>query len=81
MPQSTHSLLFTENVLSLPFVFGFVILCISSSSLSFALIEALQADERNNYNIPANVTFTVRGAQYMAILIALLMEEGACYDI
>ena len=81
LPQSTHSLLFTEPVFSLPFGFGFVVLIITSWSLSFALIDALQpGGPGNQFNIPADVTFIVRGAQYLSILIALLMEEGE-YDI
>ena len=60
LPQSTHSLLFTEPVCSVSFFFGYAVFCISCSSLAFALIDALQpGGPGNEYNIPADVAFTV----------------------
>lgn len=54
LPKSTHSLLFSEPVLTIPWAFGFAVFSISSWSLSFALIDAIQI-----FNIPAGVTFAV----------------------
>ncbi|KAL7521761.1 hypothetical protein ACHAWX_006442 [Stephanocyclus meneghinianus] len=72
LPHSTHSLLFTEPVLSLPFWFA-----VSTAGLSFfvmvlALINNKSGStETNVYSIPVNVSPTVRASQYCA----LLMEE------
>lgn len=68
LPQSTHSLLFTEPVFSLPFAFAVAILFISFACLGLAFFNELGS-------IPFNVTRQVRFAQYLSILIALLMEE------
>ena len=77
LPQSTHSLLFTEKVLSLPFGFAFVVLCGSFSCLLLALWDNLSGSSPENpLNVPANVSVQVRAAQFLSILIAMVMEEG-----
>ena len=73
LPQSTHSLLFTAPILSLPFAFAFGILVVSICCLALAFANSLTTNE-----IPVNVSWSVRGAQYLSIIIALLMEEGKC---
>ena len=65
IPQSTHSLLFTEDINSLPFLFSLYITVISYICLILALINNLQ-----NGKIPANVDLSVRIAQYMSILVS-----------
>ena len=59
---------------SIPFLFALGIAAISVTSLAMALFNNLEDNE-----IPANVTVPVRIAQYLAIFIALLMEEGELY--
>ena len=69
LPQSTHSLLFTEPVLSVPFAFAVGILLLSFVCLALVLIGTWTSD------VPVNVTVPVRVAQYASILVILLMEE------
>ncbi|KAL7553920.1 hypothetical protein ACHAWF_017444 [Thalassiosira exigua] len=71
LPESTHSFLFTEPVYSIPFLFSLGIAAISYACLILALLNNLTTG-----HIPANVDLSVRIAQYLSILIALLMEEG-----
>lgn len=75
LPQSTHSLLFTQPVCSLPFAFAVGILLTSFGCLGLAFINNVDVNE-----IPVNVTPAVRGAQYLSILVVLLMEEGEHYS-
>jgi len=76
LPQSTHSLLFTEPFCSISFGLGFAVLNITCLSLSFAFVDGLQSGGYgNDLNIPVNVSLTVRGAQYLALLITMIMEE------
>lgn len=70
IPESTHSFLFTEPVTSLPFLFSLYIAVMSYGCLIIAFIDNLKHND-----VPENVEISVRIAQYMAILIALLMEE------
>ncbi|KAL7533329.1 hypothetical protein ACHAXR_009453 [Thalassiosira sp. AJA248-18] len=70
LPESTHSFLFTEPVCSVPFLFSLGIAAISYGCLALALINNV----KSGY-IPTNVVVSVRVAQYLSILIALLMEE------
>ena len=71
LPQSTHSLLFSEPICSLPFAFAVGILLISFGCLGLAFVNNIDVND-----VPVNVTPAVRGAQYLSILVALLMEEG-----
>ena len=73
LPQSTHSLLFTEPVFSAPFAFAVAIDVVSFGCLGLAFTDGYQVND-----IPVNVTAAVRGAQYLSIIVALLMEEGEC---
>lgn len=76
LPQSTHSLLFTEKVCSIPFGFAFVVLVVSFTCLGLALWDGLSGRVPGNpLNVPVNVSHQVRISQYLAILIALTMEE------
>ena len=71
IPQSTHSFLFTEPPNTMPFYFGLGIAVMSFTCLILALVDNVQ-----NGEVPFNVNVTVRIAQYLSIVIALLMEEG-----
>jgi hypothetical protein len=76
LPESTHTLLFTEPIKSKPFLFSVIIAAMSTLCLLLALMNNLpQAGEGFKDIIPANVTPAVKAAQYCSIFIALLMEE------
>ena len=69
LPQSTHSLLFTGSVVSLPFAFAFSIVIVSYSCLALALVNNLLGGYPGNImNVPVAVVPSVRGAQYLGAL-------------
>ena len=55
----------------MPFYFGLGISVMSFVCLILALVDNVQ-----NGSVPFNVNVSVRIAQYLSIVIALLMEEG-----
>lgn len=76
LPQSTHTLLFTENVMTLPFWFAIGILTVSVACLALALTDNLDGGTAENpLKVPANVSTSVRIAQYVSLIVAVLMEE------
>ena len=86
LPKSTHTLLFSEPICSFPFVFAVVIALVCFSCLGLALVNNLFKEAPGGWNnpnlargivdsIPANVTMSVRASQYLAILIAMMMES------
>lgn len=81
LPPSTHSLLFTQPVRSLPFAFATGIVVMSNVCLVVVFWNNMDLGnlprERVIANLPVNVSVTVRAAQYFGIFIVLLMEEGA----
>ena len=60
LPESTHSLLFTEPIRSMPFVFSIGIAAMSYASLSLALCNNIAIG-----TVPANVDISVKLAQYL----------------
>jgi hypothetical protein len=75
-PQSTHSWLFTQHLLSLPFWFSVGIVALSYTCLILALVNIFEEWSPDNpFNVPYQVQPTVRIAQYLAMIIALIMEE------
>jgi hypothetical protein len=78
LPQSTHTLLFTRPATSEQFAFAIVIAFICCSCLVMALVDNLKNsgdDARGIISVPANVGLSVTVAQYLSILIALIMES------
>ena len=77
LTQSTHSFLFTEPTCSLPFIFAILVIIISYVCLLLALVNNLLVDwsSDNPFNVPVGVTLDVKIAQYLALLIGLIMEE------
>jgi len=78
LPESTHTLLFTQPACSIPFLFsvGIVILTYGCLILTgYKITGGNFQDPSNRWNLPVNVTWEVRTAQYLAIFIVLLMEE------
>ncbi|KAL7552728.1 hypothetical protein ACHAWF_015965 [Thalassiosira exigua] len=62
--------------LSVPFAFALGILAMTDVCLVLALFNNLDGwNPRNPLNVPVGVTLDVKIAQYLAILIGLLMEE------
>lgn len=80
LPESTHSLFFTASPCSLPFMFALGIAALSIGCLALALVNALDGGTALNlFNVPENISSSTRGAQYLAIFVVLLMEEGKYY--
>ncbi|KAL3800886.1 hypothetical protein ACHAW5_002037 [Stephanodiscus triporus] len=78
LPESTHTLLFTQPATSVPFAFAVAIAIVCYTCFVMALVNNLQSDsdvKNTVYRVPANVSMSVRTAQYLSILIALIMEE------
>lgn len=82
LPQSTHTLLFTQPAASFPFVFAIAVALVCCSCLVMALLNNLTGgggdgdDKRGDFiGVPANVGYAVIAAQYLSILIALIMES------
>ena len=74
LPQSTHTLLFTETMNSKPFLFSVAIAALSVLCLLLALTNnGITLDGIGQ--VPANVGKAVKIAQFASIFIALLMEE------
>ena len=76
LPESTHTLLFTEPIGSKPFALSVMIAAMSFLCLILALLNNLPRPGNGVQDvIPANVGKSVKIAQYCSIFIALLMEE------
>ena len=76
LTQSTHSFLFTEPTCSVPFNFSILVIVISYTCLLLALFNNIGNSEPGNpLNVPVGVTVEVKIAQYLALLIGLIMEE------
>ena len=77
LPESTYSLLFTEKVTSLPFTFSVGVSLLSFACLGLAFWNNVTSGSAENpLHIPSNVSPAVRAAQYLSILVVILMEEG-----
>jgi len=76
LPESSHSLLFTESVWSLPFWFAAAIAALSCSCLGLAFAYNISDGTKSNpFAVPVNISTSVRIAQYLSVVVALLMEE------
>lgn len=75
LQESTHTLLYTEPINSAPFIISILIATLSIICLFLALFNngVTRSDIREV--IPANVDKSVKVAQYICIIVALLMEE------
>ena len=75
LQESTHTLLYTEPINSAAFIISVLIATLSILCLFLALFN--NGVTRNDIRdvIPANVDTSVTVAQYVSIIIALLMEE------
>ena len=76
LPQSSHSWLFTARVCSLPFSTAVGIVALSYAALLLSFSNLLEQGEPGKLlGIPCQVKPSVRIAQYLAMIIALIMEE------
>jgi hypothetical protein len=76
LTRSTHSLLFTEPINSLPFLFALIIVLMSYTCLFLACYNNMQdSSEGNHLNVPWGVRSDVRIAQYLSLIIGIFMEE------
>ena len=74
LPESTHTLLFTEPIHSRAFLFSIAIAALSILCLLLSLSNKV-VTINGMREIPANVGTPVKIAQFASIFIALLMEE------
>ena len=85
LPKSTHTLLFSQPMHSFPFAFAAAIALVCLSCLCMALANNVLKeggyDSQSWFmgaiveSVPANVSSSVRAAQYLSILIAMMMES------
>lgn len=76
LPADTYTLLMTAPLWSISFWSGFVAPALSGACLILAL--ANEADNRspgNPFGLPAGVRSSVRAAQYLGVIIGILMED------
>ena len=70
LPESTYSLLITENICSIPFYAGIVASALSIMCLLLTLLDELQNKQPGNpLGVPAGLPPEVRMAQYLGIII------------
>jgi len=76
LPESTHTLLITEKIISIPFLFSLGIACLSATCLLLVLLNELNKGQSGNFlDVPGGVGGSVRGAQFCGIFVGVLMEE------
>ncbi|KAL7458616.1 hypothetical protein ACHAWC_010206 [Mediolabrus comicus] len=76
LPESTHTLLHTQPMNSLPFAFSVGIALLSISCLVLVIWNALSAGEPGNkLGVPVRVETSVLIAQYCGLFVGLLAEE------
>ncbi|KAL7469751.1 hypothetical protein ACHAXS_010855 [Conticribra weissflogii] len=76
LPESTYTLIITENVCSLSFLAAVVACAIAMISLVIVLTNELDnGDADNPLGLPAGVNPEVRMAQFLGVVIGVLMEE------
>jgi hypothetical protein len=69
LAESTHSLLITEPIASIPFMFGVLSIALSISCLCLVLTSSIKkGTSRNRLGIPAGVAATTRAAQFLGKL-------------
>jgi len=76
LPESTYTLLIAEKVMSVSFTVGLVASAISLMSLIIVLVNELDnGTDDNPFGLPAGVSPQVRMAQFLGVIIGVLMEE------
>jgi len=76
LPSSTYTLIITEKIFSLPFLVGLIALGMSLTMLIIVMISELDdGSNRNPLGVPAGVEITCRIAQYLGVIIGVLMES------
>lgn len=75
LPASTYTFFITEPVFSLPFFVGLITYGVCLACLSLALKDELDSGTDDNPYGIAEVTRTVRIAQYLGIIVGVLIDE------
>lgn len=76
LPEDTYTLLMTAPVWSLPFWAGFVAPTLSTACLVLAFKNELDNVTKGNpFGVPAGIRTSVQVAQYLGVIIGILMEQ------
>lgn len=76
LPESTYTLLITEKIVSIGFASGIVAVVLAQTCLVIAFLNEMDEGRPGNLlGLPANVPVEVRVAQYLMLLIGVLMEQ------
>jgi hypothetical protein len=74
LPPDTFSFLVCSKVLSQPFVFGITVFIFQITIYSLLAVDLINPSSHNPLGIPANVEPSVRGTQFLAIIVAVLTQ-------
>ena len=70
LPESTYTLLISEDIVSMPFIAGIIAWCMSLLCLVLVLLDELgNAEPWNPLGVPAGLQPEVRMAQYLGIIV------------
>lgn len=76
LPPDTYTLLMTQPIYSIPFLAGFIAPLLAASCLILAFINELdQKSYGNPFGVPAGVRNPVRAAQFLGVIVGILMES------
>jgi hypothetical protein len=76
LPADTYTLLMTAPVCSIPFFAGFIAPALSASCVILVFINEIDKGTTGNpFGVPAGVSSGVRVAQYLGVIIGILMEQ------
>lgn len=76
LPPDTYTLLMTQPIYSIPFLAGFIAPLLAASCLILAFINELdQKSHGNPFGVPAGVRNPVRAAQFLGVIVGILMES------
>jgi hypothetical protein len=76
LPPDTSSFLVCSKVLSQPFVLGITVFIFQITIYSLLAVDLINPSSRDNnpLGIPANVETTIRGTQFIALIVAVLTQ-------
>eukprot|EP00804_Cyclotella_cryptica_P003412 CCRYP_018561-RA/>CCRYP_018561-RA protein AED:0.21 eAED:0.21 QI:122/0.81/0.75/1/0.54/0.58/12/0/862 len=77
LPTSTHTLLHTEPIFSVAFIFSLGIAALSASCLLLVLVNEMSKGQQGNLlDVPTGVSSGVRGAQFCGLLMEEEIPQG-----
>ncbi len=74
LPPDTFSFLVCSKILSQPFVLGITVFIFQITIYSLLAVDLIKPFSDNPLGIPANVETTVRGTQFLALIVAVLTQ-------